>query len=152
MILDNLRALIGSTMKSTSTSPTVTKTDGTTGSGTYVKLPGVLTSTTLTSIVVGRGTDIVKRSDYKLADQITTGIAISNASSYEEIGTEKTNTIWRYSAVVENTSDEAITINEIGLMTIFHATTKTETLLIRENVDPYILQPNESVQISISIN
>lgn len=151
MILDNLRGALGYATESTSGASTVTLTDGTTTTSTYTKFSTMLHGSN-TSIVVGRGTDPVIRADYKLADQITEGILESNKSKFYETGTTKSITMYRFSSIIENTSSEAITITEIGLMYTLNSDATKQVLLIRENVDPYVLQPNESVQISISIN
>lgn len=99
-----------------------------------------------TSIVIGTSDTPVDRSQYDLVEPVTENIVESNKAMFTKNDTVDFKIFYRFTSVITNNSINAITIREIGLLSKYK-----DVLLIREVVSPYVLEPGESVLISISI-
>lgn len=97
-------------------------------------------------IVFGSGTTPPQKTDYKLNNHITTGLTYSNNN------TSTNNNVVSWVQTVQNTSDEQITITEVGLFSSY-GNLKPITLLTRTVLDnPVVLQPNEVKTFTITID
>lgn len=141
MLLDNYRILQG--LVFTDTMGDVTTRSG----GTYTdRLYGLTRDHLYNSIMIGTSDTPVDRAQYDLVEPVTDDIVESNQSTWFETGETRLKTFARFSSVVTNNGSNAITIREIGLVNKY-----ADVLLIREVVSPYVLEPGESVLLSISI-
>ena len=97
-------------------------------------------------IAFGSGTTPPKKTDYKLNNYITTGLAYNNNS------TSINNNVVSWVQTVQNTSTEQITITEVGLFCTY--TVDDLTILLTRTVldNPVILQPNEVKTFTITID
>lgn len=141
MLLDNYRALQGALFPDIDVG--ILNRDGV-----YIstRMYSLLREVVYTSIMIGTSDEPVDRSQYDLVEPVTDGIVESNKSMFYEDGTTKLKTFYRFSSVITNNSSSAITIKELGLYN-----SASNVLLIREVVSPYVLEPGESVLLSISI-
>lgn len=152
MMLNNLRTVISYGVANTTVS-NVRNILGDSLNQVYnLKLSTLFASTTFIKPVIGNGTDPVDVTDYKLANEITDGILHSNLSVYHCLNEDPSSVLCRICGIIENTSNDPITIKEIGLVfTNANTNISDHVLLIRENVEPYILSPGECVQLTFSI-
>ena len=121
---------------------------------------GTATSSNVTPIAygvgirVGTGTTQPQFTNYQLESRITSGLTYSCT-------VVKNNSVYTVNRVTTNTSSNAITINEVGLViatsssnpSSFSANSCITALLTRTVLQtPIVIQPNETRVISITIN
>lgn len=98
-------------------------------------------------IVFGSGTTPPKKTDYKIENHIATGLTYSNNN------TSTTNNIASWVQTVQNTSDEPITITEVGLFCYPNLGNFVCVLVTRTVLDtPVVLQPNDVKTFTITID
>lgn len=97
-------------------------------------------------IVFGSGTTPPQKTDYKIENHIADGLTYSNNN------TSETNNVANWVQTVQNTSNEPITISEVGLFSACSAQDLC-VLLTRTVLDtPVVLQPNEVKTFTITID
>lgn len=99
-------------------------------------------------IAFGSGTTPPQKTDYKLENYITTGLAYSGNN------TNKTDGVANWVQTVQNTSTAPITITEVGLFSKFDRSNDYSTFLLTRTVldTPVVLQPNEVKTFTITID
>lgn len=143
MLLDNFRRLLGGGFVSS-----IVPLMGTNNSRYDMTMYDIFGNSSNIGILIGDSDSPVASSQYQLGSQITSGISQTNKSQFVEKGSTNLKTFYRFSSVITNTSATPITIKEIGLA---HMHTNYNILLIREVVEPYVLEPGESVQMLVTL-
>lgn len=114
---------------------------------------GILTTNTA-GVHFGTGTTPPNKADYKLEEEITSGLSITNQESAEitDLGGGKYKV--EASFILKNTTAEAIAISEIGLYSYGgYSSSSAYTVLFERQVfdTPITIQPNESKLVTYKL-
>lgn len=112
----------------------------------------ISTSTDIGGILFGTGNEPVTFNDYKLGTQIVSGITstrVSISNITYDVSLNKFNCSSKYT--LSNTSNENIIIREYGISLYYYdGHDFYQFLIFRDLIEPYTLQPSESVNIILN--